>query len=93
MHETEAGGGVGVGGVAQRCGSAPCAEIYVWVVEAATYVTVGEMDAEIDGEAGGEVGDEWMDLGVISAVVSVEFGPSVEPFAEPFEEGSRAAFG
>lgn len=58
MHETEAGGGVGVDGVAQRCGSVPCAEIYVWVVEAATYVTVGGMDAETGGGAGGEVGDE-----------------------------------
>lgn len=58
MHEIEAGEGVGADDVAQRCGSVPCAEIYVWVVEAATYVMVGGMDAEIGEEVGGEVGDE-----------------------------------
>lgn len=100
MHETEAGVEVGVDdAVVQRRDSVPCAEIYASLAEAATYVMVGEMDAEIGGEAGGVVGDEQMALGVIS-VVSVKFGPSVGPSAggpfaepfEPFEEGSLTAF-
>lgn len=101
MHETEAGVGVGVDdAVVQRRDSVPCAEIYVSVAEAATYVMVGEMDAEIGGEAGGVVEGEQMALCVIS-VVSVKFGPSAgpsvvvpfaEPSEEPFEKGSLTAF-